>query len=135
MRTPQVVGSRSQRDPAVRSCQEDSKPSCSMGDIVEDRVPELPRLKPGMDLSGKVFRQDGWELAFGISPCTSQHRERSPDGLDALGRFCVGGYAAVLGLSFSLAAAFGAGLSFAAMVSTVRRLGCGSPIPGPLRCL
>lgn len=101
---------------------------------MEDRVPDLHRLKPGMDLSGKVFKQDGWELAFGISPCTSQHRERLPDRLDALGRFCVGGYGAVLGLS-SLAAAFGAGLSFAAVVSTVRRLGCCSPIPGPLRCL
>lgn len=42
---------------------------------MEDRVPDLHRLKPGMDLSGKVFKQDGWELAFGISPCTSQHRE------------------------------------------------------------
>lgn len=102
---------------------------------MEDRIPDLPRLKPGMDLSGKVFKQDGWELDFGISPCASQHRERLLDRLDAFGRFCVGGYAAVLGLSFSLAAAFGAGLSFAAMVSTVRRLGCCSPIPGPLRCL
>lgn len=106
-----------------------------MGCIVEDQVPDLSRLKPGMELSGKDSKQDGWELDFGISPCIRQHRERLLDRLDAFGRLCVGGYAAVLGLSFSLAKAFRAGLSFAAMLSVARRLGCCSPSSGPLRHL
>jgi len=102
-----------------------------MGCLVEDQVPHLSRLKPGMDLRGKASKEDGWELDFGISCCIRQHRERLPDRLGALGRLCV----AVLWLSFPLATNFGAGLSFAAMVSIARRLSSCSPSSGHLRHL
>lgn len=86
-----------------------------------------------MDLSGKGFRQDEWELDFGLNAYTRQHRERLPDRLGAPGRLCVGH--TVFGLSSSLATVFIVGLSSAVIVAIPRSLGCCSPSSGPLRQL